>query len=101
MVINIHFYESKVMEIVRLAHLLANKKFIISERGQDREMEHPFEEGIAFSDYDLLPEACLHYIEQPKKREKIASRGHEIFRKYCQVEFLKRAVERQNSSLQI
>jgi hypothetical protein len=91
-VINIHFYESKIMEIIRLSHLMANKKFIVSERGNDQIMERPFEEGMVFSDYDSLVETCLHYLEKPSERNRIAASGFEIFSANKQADFLRNAL---------
>jgi hypothetical protein len=93
MVINIHFYESKIMEIIRLSHLMANKKFIISELGNDQAIERPFKEGIVFADYDSLVEVCLRYIDSAVERNRIAARGYEIFSTYKQTDYLKEALD--------
>ncbi len=93
-VINIHFYESKVMEIIRLSHLMANKKFIVSERGNDQIIERPFEAGIVFVDYDSLVERCLYYLQNPSERKSIAAMGFEIFSANKQADFLKAALSR-------
>jgi hypothetical protein len=90
--INIHFYESKVMEIIRLSHLMANKKFIISESGNDQAIERPFNEGIVFTGYDSLVEACLRYLDNAAERNRIAARGHEIFSAYKQTDYLREAL---------
>jgi hypothetical protein len=89
MVINIHFYESKVMEIVRLAYLMANKKFIVSERGNDEDLEQPFEKGIILADYEALVDECLTYVADAGKRNRISATGHEAFRSHRQADFLK------------
>jgi len=96
-VINIHFYESKVMEIVRLAHLLANKKFVISEKGNDEEMERPFEGGIVFSNYDSLVDNCMTYIKNPQARNRFASKGHNIFSGFSQTDFLGKVLQELSS----
>jgi hypothetical protein len=91
-VINIHFYESRVMEIIRLAHLMANKTFIVSERGNDLELEKPFDDGIVFADHDSLVDECLYYLDNPSERKSIAARGYEIFSAHKQTDFLKEAL---------
>ena len=58
-ILNIHFYDSKVLEIVRIIYLLANKRFVISERGNDQELEEPIRDGLVITDYDNLVEECV------------------------------------------
>lgn len=91
-VINIHFYESKVLEIIRLSYLMVNKIFVVSERGNDQAAERPFEEGIVFADYDALVDTCLHYLGKPSERNRIAASGFEIFSANKQAGFLKEAL---------
>lgn len=92
-VINIHYYESKVMEIVRLSFLMANKRFIVSEKGNDESMERSFEGGIVFVDYDSMVETCCRYVNNITERREIAVRGHEIFSAHNQEAFLKKALQ--------
>ncbi|MCH7706364.1 MAG: penicillin acylase family protein [Chloroflexi bacterium] len=92
-VINIHYYESKVMEIVRLSFLMANKRFIVSENGNDKSMERSFEGGIVFVDYDSMVETCCRYVNNVTERKEIAVRGHEIFIAHNQEAFLKKALQ--------
>ena len=66
------------MEIIRLSYLMANRKFIISECGNDQALDHPFEEGIVFTDYDSLVDKCLYYLDNAMKRNRVAATGYEI-----------------------
>jgi hypothetical protein len=91
-VVNIHFYDTKVMEILRLSYLMANKRFVISERGNDELLERPFEEGMVFVDYDSIVDGCLAYIEKPAERRKIADKGFQIFRTCDQTAYLRQAL---------
>ena len=91
-VLNVHFYESKIFEIIRVAHLLANRRFVVSERGTDLELEGPFVEGVAFADYERLVDTCLHYLEHPDERARIAARGHEIFSARSQARYVEAAL---------
>lgn len=74
-VLNMHYYEAKVLEIVRVSWLLANRCFVVCERGADAEMEHPFESGIAYCDYDALVDTCRHYLAHPEQAAAIADAG--------------------------
>lgn len=91
----LHYYESKVWELVRCSYLMSNKKCIVSEVGNDRELERPFDQGgihnqgIAFVAYEDLVEACLNLLKDSETRNKYAEKGFEIFSKIKQSEFLK------------
>jgi hypothetical protein len=53
-VLNIHFYEVIVFEVVRVSYLLANRRFVISERRCNPIEEADFSAGVIFADYDNL-----------------------------------------------
>lgn len=92
-VINFHYYPAKVLEIVRLSYLWANGVFVVCERGEDANLEQPYEEGVAFCDYDGLVETCLRYLVQPEERARIAQRGREIFASHDQATYLAAALD--------
>lgn len=87
-VLNCHFYETKLFEIVRCSYLLANRKFILSERGNDHYLEAPFREGIGFHDAEEMPYWYSLYMGRPYIRDNIAQAGFEIFSNMTQVGFL-------------
>ena len=78
-VLNVHMYEAKVFEVVRVSYLLANRRFVVSERGLDVAGERPFEEGIAFVEYHELVNTCLRSLADERARERTARRGFELF----------------------
>ena len=77
-VLNMHYYEARNFETVRVAYLLANRRFVVSETGSDAALEEPFREGVAFAPYDRLVDTCLHYLHRRAERRAIAQRGYEI-----------------------
>lgn len=91
-IINIHYYETKVFEIVRCSYLMANRKFIISEQGADHELESSYNNGVIFGHYDDLISLCKTFLQgknSDEKRKVIASAGMAIFTKQSQVAMLK------------
>lgn len=88
-ILNCHYYETKLFEIVRCSYLMANRKFILSEPGLDEDLEAPFREGIAFHSKEEWPEAVKYYLAHPEVREKIANKGFEIFSNMKQVDYLR------------
>ncbi len=91
-VLNIHFYEARVFELVRVSYLLANRVFVVSEKGADHKLERPFAQGVAFASYDKLVETCQHYLQDNKARDSVADEGFQIFQDMPQVDFLRQAL---------
>jgi hypothetical protein len=77
-VLNLHYYEAKVFEAVRVSYLLANHRFVVSERGSDEAEEAAFSSGVVFADYDELVNACVAYLARPDERRRVAETGFEI-----------------------
>lgn len=88
-VLNVHYYETKVFEIVRCSYLMANTICIVSEEGNDFNIESQYREGVKFSPYDKLVESCISLLADKDLRDKIAQTGFDIFSKQSQVDFLK------------
>lgn len=91
-VLNVHFYEAKVFEIVRVSYLLANKKCVVSEGGEDRELEAPFDGGVAFAAYEDLVETCMQLLEDSPQRVAVAKSGFAAFSRRSQVPLLAAAL---------
>ncbi len=88
-VLNIHFYPSKVFEIVRCSYLFANRKCVVSEYGSDAELEYPFDEqGVRFSEYENLISECLYLLRGDEDRQKIADDGFKKFSSMKQSNYL-------------
>lgn len=79
-VLNMHYFEAKVFEAVRVSYLLANRRFVVSERGSDPAEAADYAGCLAFSDYETLADTCEHYLAQPTERQRIADAGLERMR---------------------
>ena len=88
-VLNMHFYDAQVFEIVRVSYLLANEVFVISEKGGNPQEEEYFADGLVFSDYDNLLDCCLTYLEREKERKNIAQKGFDLMKNRPASEYLK------------
>lgn len=91
-ILNIHFYEAKIFEIVRCSYLMANWKCIVSETGLDIDLEEPYREGIAFVEYDGLVDKIKELLGNDTAREKYARMGFEFFSSKLQTESLRELV---------
>jgi hypothetical protein len=93
LVINLHYYEAQVFEIVRVSYLLANRTCVVSEIGRDHKMEEPLHKGVAFATYGNLVRTCRRLLKDERERERIAEAGFAIFSGQSQVPMLKSALE--------
>lgn len=91
-VLNMHFYDAKILEVVRIFYLLANGVFVVSERGADAEESARFEGGLAYCGYDQLAGTCLRYLGDERARAGIAARGQELMYALPQTEYLRPAI---------
>jgi len=92
-VLNVHYYESRVFEIVRVAYLLANRKCVVSETGSDPAYERQFVPGVAFAPYDQLPDCCGALLSDPSKRQDHERTGFERFAALSQTDYLRAALD--------
>jgi hypothetical protein len=90
--LNVHFYESRLFEIVRVSYLLANHKCVVSETGADRGIEQQFEPGIAFAPYEKLAETCVRLLQNPAARRETAEAGFTRIKSMPQTEYLRQAL---------
>jgi hypothetical protein len=91
-VLNLHFHEARVFEIVRVSYLLANRKCVVSETGLDRRYEQRFQTGIAFAPYDELADVCMRLLHKPEECGTLARLGFARMSSLSQKEFLRRAL---------
>ncbi len=79
-VLNIHYYPAQVFEIVRCSYLLANRRFVISETGDDPDLELPFRGGIVFVPYYKLADTCQNYLDRSRIRHGVAEKGFALIK---------------------
>jgi hypothetical protein len=91
-VLNLHYWEAKIFEIVRVSYLLANRRAVVSERGADPSSERDLQSGIAFADYDELVDRCVELLGDERARRALAERGYQTFSARDQAAILDRAL---------
>ncbi|HUQ75599.1 MAG TPA: glycosyltransferase [Burkholderiales bacterium] len=92
LLLNVHYYEAKVLEIVRISYLLANRCAVLSERSADPAEDRALGEGVAFADYDELAQRARELINAPAERERMARRGFEIMSARRAADYLRAAL---------
>ena len=91
-VLNIHFYEAKVFEVVRVSYLLANQRVVISERGCNPVEEAAFSTGVVFADYDNLVNTCLDLLSSLEDRNRIAEEGFKLMSQRSEIDYLRNVI---------
>ncbi len=92
LVLNLHYYEAKVFEIVRVSYLLANRRAVVSERGADPQEDAEFESGVAFAAYAELVDRCVDLLARPDERARLADAGHAIMSRRSAATYLQEAL---------
>lgn len=98
LLLNVHFYEAKVLEMVRISYLLANGCAVLSERSSDRSEDESLGDAVAFADYDDLVGTALALINNPEHREQLARRGFEVMSSRLMSNYLRAALDQPASS---
>ncbi len=76
-VLNLHYYDSSIFELVRVSYLLANRKAVVAECHTATEVEAFLREGLFLAPYEGLVQACLDAIADEPARRAVAQRGYE------------------------
>jgi len=92
LILNLHYYEARVFEIVRVSYLLANRRAVVSERGADPQEEAEFEPGVAFAAYAELVDRCVDLLARPDERARLADEGHAIMSRRSASAYLQEAL---------
>ena len=88
-VLNLHYYESKIFEIVRIFYLLTNAIPIVSEVDENTKLNNNYLKGIKGSNYEDVEKNILSLLENEKERKLIGLNGFNIIKKYPQINFTK------------
>ena len=98
LVLNIHFYESKVFEIVRVSYLLANAKAVVTECSPQTEMEAGLSDAVVAAPYDELVERCRALLQDEKERGALETRGFQWFSQRKEKDILSNALQQTGGS---
>jgi SAM-dependent methyltransferase len=78
-IVNIHYYDSNIFEIVRISYLLANHKAVVAECNEDTEFAEDLRTAVALAPYDQLVETCVELVGNAEKRQLLEKNGFECF----------------------
>lgn len=82
LVLNIQFYEARILEMVRLSYLFANAVPVVSETAPDIDVPTGFEDAAVFAPYDELVEVTRAALADADALEAQGRRGQEAMREW-------------------
>lgn len=83
-VLNLHFYESQIFEIIRVFYLLTNGVPVVGEVNLTTHIPEQYKNTVKESQYDQLASNCIQLIENQELRNQQAKKGLEIIKKFPQ-----------------
>ena len=89
LVLNVHYYETQLFEIVRVSYLLANGKAVVTEHSPDL---GGLEKGVLACRYGDLVEQTVALAADDARREALAAQGAALFAARDEVQILRRAL---------
>ena len=87
-VLNVHFYPTKIFEAVRISYLLNNRCFVVSEESDI----NPYQGvRIPMFPYEQLADACRSFLDRENDFEREKNASYEAFkRKYPMVDLIRK-----------
>lgn len=74
-ILNMHYYEAAIFEVVRVSYLLANGVCVVTEGSPEDPDLLPFADGMAIAPIDGLVDRCVRLLADDRARERVAARG--------------------------
>jgi hypothetical protein len=84
LVLNLHFYNSKIFEIVRVFYLMTNGKAVVAEVDQETAIDGAYVSGISKAVYDDLAASCLRLLGNDAERQAFEERALATIREQAQ-----------------
>ena len=76
-VLNVHYFSSRLLQTVRLQLLLALRRFVVSEVTPDQDAMRDFAGAVVFAPFDRLVDTVVAALRQPPAaRHRVADAGH-------------------------
>lgn len=92
LVLNVHFHEAKVFEIVRAFYLMSNAKAVVCEIGPETYIDECYLPGIAAAPYDSIVDRCSALLDHEGERAALEARALNTIRALPQSEMLAKLV---------
>jgi hypothetical protein len=74
-VLNLHYYDTSIFEVVRVSYALANSKAVVAEHRPGTEIDADLVDAVRLVPYDGLAQACAELVADHDARQALAARG--------------------------
>ena len=74
-VLNLHYYDTSIFELVRVSYLLANRKAVVAECHGGTEIDPDIAGAVRLAPYEQLVEACIELASNDAERLALEERG--------------------------
>lgn len=91
-ILNHHYYDSQIFEIVRVFYLLTNAKPVVAEVNPETVIEDRFREGVVATPYDQLIDTVCNLVRDPERLEVQRYKAFGSIIKYPQIDFTKKVL---------
>jgi hypothetical protein len=89
LVLNLHYYDSEIFEVVRVFYLLANSIPVVGEINLSTVVSDIYKNSVLGVPYQELVNACISLVKDDQARDLQGRRGFEIIQQFPQKEFTK------------
>jgi hypothetical protein len=86
-VLNHHYYESQIFEIVRVFYLLTNSVAVVGEVNEATSIDAMYQDGILAARYEDLVDSCVELVRNPQLRDQIQLKALQAISQYPQAPF--------------
>jgi hypothetical protein len=91
-VLNMHFFDSGIHELIRTSFLLANGKAVVCECNADTEIDDDIRRAVVATPYAGLVEACIALVGDEARRREVEAAGFATFARRGQSAMLADAI---------
>ena len=92
-VLNHHFYNSHIFEIVRVFYLLTNAIAVVGEVNDSTSIDTMCREGIYAAKYEDLVDGCIKLVKDDTYRQKIKNNAINSIMRFPQKEFTREVID--------
>lgn len=86
-VLNLHYYESQIFEIVRVFYLLTNSVAVVGEVNEATAIDPIYQDGIDAARYENLIDSCVELVRNQQLRDQARLKALQAISQYPQAAF--------------
>jgi hypothetical protein len=89
LVLNLHYYATRIFETVRVSYLLANARPVVGECDEETEIDDELRAVVRAVRYNDIVDACLGLVADSAGRRALGERGLAYMRRHAEIEILR------------